>query len=95
MKLPTPRQYKKKYIIGEDEIELKFVRNMPESGCVGLWNPSTRIVYIKQKQTHAATFYTALHEAIHALSDEYDIGLTERQVRLLEKGIGDFLLTNL
>lgn len=37
---------------------------------------------------------TALHEILHGVSFLYDIGLTEKQVRRLEKGLGSLMAKN-
>lgn len=42
-------------------------------------------IVIKNGQSDKETVLTLVHECYHALSEEYDIGLTETQVRKLEK----------
>ena len=37
------------------------------------------------------TVHTYIHELLHAVSEEYDVGLTEKQVRKLEKAVYWFL----
>lgn len=43
------------------------------------------------KDSDKETCHTYFHEVIHAISDTYDVGLTETQVRKLEKSLYYFL----
>ncbi|MBR9701050.1 hypothetical protein GOV11_04250 [Candidatus Woesearchaeota archaeon] len=94
MQLPTPRQYKKTFHIGDNEWSLKFKRKMQFPDTHGLMDPETHTIYIKQGLTHGETFYVFIHEVVHAIEVEYDLYLSESQVLKLEKGLGDFVLTN-
>jgi hypothetical protein len=51
-------------------------------------------IVIKNGQSEREKFGTYAHEAIHAASEEYDIGLTETQVRKLEKALVNYLRLN-
>ncbi len=42
-------------------------------------------IILDTQQSEKEAVHTAVHEAWHAFSDSYDIGLTEEQVRKLEK----------
>lgn len=44
-------------------------------------------IVIKTAQSHKESVSTYLHELIHAVSEEYEVGLTEAQVRKLEKAV--------
>lgn len=44
-------------------------------------------IAIKDDQPPKEKVHTYLHELLHAISDEYEVGLTETQVRALEKAI--------
>lgn len=96
MRLPTPRQYPKDIRVRDELYKIKFVRKIQgeSANTQGLCDPSLHIIYIKQGQTHAETFYTFIHECMHAFEAEYDIGTAHSDVYKLEKAIGDFLLTN-
>lgn len=48
-------------------------------------------IAIKIGQSNKEAVKTYLHELIHAVSDEYDVGLTETQVIQLEKAISTIL----
>lgn len=49
------------------------------------FNPNQ--IVIKTGQTYRESVGTYLHEYLHAVSEEYDVGLTEKQVRALEKAV--------
>lgn len=40
------------------------------------------------------TCLTVLHELLHAIDDQYAVGLTERQVRVLETGLAQVIMDN-
>lgn len=44
-------------------------------------------IVIKTGQTYKESVSTYLHEFLHAVSEEYEVGLTEKQVRALEKAV--------
>lgn len=44
-------------------------------------------IVIEQGHSEKSTVETYLHEILHAISEEYDVGLTETQVRKLEKAL--------
>ena len=44
-------------------------------------------IVIKNNLSPKETVTTYIHEVIHAISNEYDVGLTETQVRALEKSL--------
>lgn len=53
----------------------------------GLMRPDAKQIVLEQGNTPKTTVTTYLHEVIHAFSEEYDIGLTETQVRKMEKAL--------
>lgn len=44
-------------------------------------------IVIKKDQTDKESVKTYIHECLHAISAEYDVGLTETQVQKLEKAL--------
>lgn len=48
-------------------------------------------IIIRSNQSSSETVKTYLHEILHAVSDEYTIGLTETQVIQLEKALSTIL----
>jgi len=59
---------------------------------VGLCDKNKRIIYILNTLSNKEKVLTYLHELIHAFSDENDIGITERQVGLIEKKCLTFVI---
>ena len=51
-------------------------------------------IVLKKGQTPKEEFSTFIHELCHAISEEYKVGLTEKQVLALEKGLLNFLKLN-
>jgi hypothetical protein len=51
-------------------------------------------IVIKNGQSELERFGTYAHEVIHAASEEFDIGLTESQVRKLEKALVTYMKLN-
>ncbi len=96
MKLPPIRKYPKEIRVKDEMYKIKFVRKIAgeSSDTQGLCDPNTRIIRIKLGQSAAETFYTFIHEVLHAFEAEYEIKTSHPDVYKLEKAIGDFLLTN-
>lgn len=44
-------------------------------------------IVINPHQSNTEAHKTLIHEILHAVSNEYDAGLTENQVRALEEGL--------
>lgn len=57
-------------------------------------NEQLKQIVISARQPEGEMFKTFLHEAIHAIDLESDIGLTEKQVQKLENGIFKVLKLN-
>lgn len=51
-------------------------------------------IILKKGYSDKETVHTYLHECLHALSHEFDIGLTEEQVKSFEKGLYYILKSN-
>lgn len=62
--------------------------------CLGLCDPSKRIIYLRLNMSPAETFKTFLHELLHAISAEHDFELPHRTVYSLEEGIFRILRLN-
>ena len=54
---------------------------------LGEMRPDKNQIVLKTDETAKETIHTYIHELLHAVSDQYDAGLTEKQVRSLEKAI--------
>lgn len=56
-----------------------------DSNLLGETRFDPRQIVLNKNQSHKEAVSTYIHEAIHAVSEEYDVGLTEKQVRALER----------
>ena len=74
--------------------EVVYVDEFSDPKVVGESRPSTFQIVLKNGQSNTELFKTYLHECLHAISDEHDIGLTEKQVGKLEEAIYRFLRLN-
>lgn len=97
MKLPKRTDYPKEALIHNETYEIRFVNKMsePPTGDDGECDEINKYIRINRNLSAGETFYTFVHELLHAADQEYKIKLTHRQIYKLEKAIGDYLLTNL
>lgn len=51
----------------------------------GLTNFDPSQIVLDTKQSDKETIHTIFHEFLHSIDDSYEVGLTEKQVRKLEK----------
>lgn len=55
--------------------------------CLGTTRIDYKQIRLKNDQTPKSLVHTYIHEVVHAFSEEYDIDLTEKQVRAIEKAL--------
>ncbi len=60
----------------------------------GLCDPSTQTILIKSGLSPRDTLDTIIHEALHALDDEYDIRMPHSMVHKLDSRLAQFLIDN-
>ena len=65
--------------------EVVWVDRFDDPLQVGEMDSKLKQIRIKIDQSNKDMVLTYLHEVLHAFSDEHKIGLTEKQVSLLEK----------
>ena len=95
MKLWSQDDYPTHVRIGDEEYRISFRKYIPKSdNAVGLCDPEKQVIYIKKGQSAAETYYTFIHEVLHAFEFELDIKLDHRTVYKLERALGDFCLQN-
>jgi hypothetical protein len=94
MKLQGQRGYANTWLVKDQLWDLKFCRKIPEDS-LGITDPSTKTVYVKQKQDRRELFFTFIHEMLHTIEDEYGFDLPHKDVYLLEEAIGRFILDNI
>lgn len=64
--------------------EVVWFKEKDDGETVGLMDVSKKQIMVQLGQTSRETVLTYLHELIHAISDERQLGLTESQVQGLE-----------
>lgn len=62
--------------------------------CYGVTRPDTKQILLDAGMKPKNMTSTYLHEVVHAFSIEHDIGLTETQVRKIEKALPYLLKAN-
>jgi len=77
--------------IKQAEYEILYTEEFKDGRTLGETRFNTKQIVLKTNETDFETFHTYIHEVLHAVSDEYDINLTEKQVRKLEKSLTDWL----
>lgn len=71
--------------------EVVWVESFKDNDTLGETRFDPKQIAIKLGQTNKETVATLFHEFFHAVSHEYDINLTESQVKSLEKSLHYFL----
>lgn len=59
--------------------------------CYGTCHQLSKVIEIESGHSDSVTWETALHEFVHAVSDEFGLGLSEAKVELLGKGLQQML----
>lgn len=72
---------------GRTYFEIVWVDSFPNPQIVGETRFDPKQIALKTGQSQKEATLTYLHEILHAVSDHYDIGLTETQVQALEKAL--------
>lgn len=83
--IPNKVQFKKAVY------EILYTEDFLDGKTLGETRFNPHQIVLKTNESDKETFHTYIHECLHAASNEYDIGLTEGQVRKLEKSIQDWL----
>lgn len=83
--IPTHVKFK------NNEYEICWVDDFKDGKTYGETRFDTHQILLKTNESDKETFHTYIHELLHAVSEEYKIGLTEGQVRKLEKSLQDWL----
>lgn len=83
--IPTHVKFK------NQEYEILWVDDFKDGKTYGETRFDTHQILLKTNENDKETFHTYIHELLHAASEEYKIGLTENQVRKLEKSLQDWM----
>lgn len=75
--------------------EITWRKDDPALDHVGIaYHNDDKFIIINLALKPKEAVHTYLHELLHAISDVYDVGLTETQVSKLEKAVGFILKPN-
>jgi hypothetical protein len=76
---------------------LKFVRRIKDHGpeVLGLCDFAEKTLYCKLGQTPKERLSTVVHEAMHAVEEEFNVKIGHDLIYKLEGAVADFLLANL
>ena len=74
-------------------IEVHWVEGLRDDGedCYGLWDPDLDRISLDITQNFYKARETLIHELAHALSDTFDLDLSERECQTLGAGLGQSL----
>lgn len=78
-------------VSGKHTYEIVWVESFKDEETLGETRFEPYQIAIKLGLSDKETVYTLLHECFHAISHDYNIGLTETQVQMLEKSLHYFL----
>lgn len=83
----------RKLHLGEHVIKLVWRQQVVDGKAQfdGRWDPNISTIFISRDQPPELIMETLIHECLHAVSDEYCLGLTERRVELIAKGLHGIL----
>lgn len=73
--------------------EVCYIDTFVDDSILGETRFDRKQIVIKDKQSPKEKVHTYIHELLHAISEEYEVGLTETQVRALEKSLYYMLKT--
>lgn len=81
------KDFPKFFDIGDDRWQVRFCRSIPDHKpeVVGLCDPGSYTIWIKQGQSPGERFKTAVHEALHAAETSCGFEIPHRVVYALEK----------
>lgn len=71
--------------------EVVWVEGFQDASVLGETRFNPDQIALKTNESTTETVKTYLHELLHAVDDEYGVGLTEKQVRTLENCLAQIL----
>lgn len=81
--------------IGKNTYEILWTESFKDKEQVGESRFSDeKQILIKIGQSNKESVHTYFHEVLHAISEEYNVNLTEKQVLNMEKSLKDFIKDN-
>lgn len=93
------RDLPRKFLVRDQEYQVKFVRRFPaKAGTApldGYCDPEEQILFVRQGLSPKDRLSTLIHELLHAVDDEWGIGLDHAMVYKLEEALTHLFLCNL
>ncbi len=81
--------------IGQNTYEILWTESFKDKEQVGESRFSDeKQILIKIGQSNKESVHTYFHEVLHAISEEYNVNLTEKQVQNMEKALKDLIKDN-
>lgn len=74
----------------DTEYEIVWVDTFKDETIEGETRFNSSQIVLKMDKDNKEVVHTFFHELLHAASEEYDVGLTEKQVKKLEKSLTDW-----
>lgn len=73
------------------EYEVLYVDDFKDGKTLGETRFGPNQIVLKRSQNDKELVHTYVHEVLHAISEEYKVGLSEKQVLRLEKALTDVI----
>jgi hypothetical protein len=80
-----PNKIRTKAKVFFDVLWQDYLVDKSNNSCMGITEFSPNQIKLDTMQSDKEAVLTFVHESFHAISDTYELGLTEKQVRKLEK----------
>lgn len=85
------RRIPSKVVIGDYAYEVLFIDEFKSPSTLGETRLEDKQIVLKNGQTPKELVKTYLHECLHAVSEEFDVGLTEQQILKMEEALSFIL----
>ncbi len=84
-------KYPSKIHVGSEVYTIKFVRGLK---CYGVTDSGDKTIKIKKGLSPRETMKTLIHELLHAVDFEHDIGIKHKKVYALEEALFGLIYDN-
>lgn len=85
------RRIPSKVLIGNTIYEVLFIDEFKSPSTLGETRLEDKQIILKNGQTPKELVKTYLHECLHAVSEEFEVGLTEQQILKMEEALSCIL----
>jgi len=85
------RRIPSKVVIGNYTYEVLFIDEFKSPSTLGETRLEDKQIVLKNGQTPKELVKTYLHECLHAVSEEFDVNLTEQQILKMEEALSFIL----